>query len=101
MATFVLLLLQLVHMYGVQILTALRLFVRRFIMEITEEQRQLARKALKEFWDNGRDNSKITVVCPKCGKSPTVTITPKGERTTCLCECKYIISCEINFCPPF
>lgn len=57
----------------------------------------LARKALKEFFDNNRDNSKITVICPKCGKPPKVTVTPKGERTTVLCECKYIISGEINF----
>ena len=62
---------------------------------------KLAREALKQFWDNNMDNSKITVICPKCGKPPKVTITPNGERTTVLCECKYIISGEINFCRPF
>lgn len=61
----------------------------------------LARKALRQYRDNNRDNSKITVTCPKCGKKPTVTITPRGERTTVLCECRYIRLGEINFSPSF
>ncbi|MDE6016058.1 MAG: hypothetical protein K2H41_10235 [Acetatifactor sp.] len=61
------------------------------------ESSMLAREALKQFWDNNMDNSKITVICPKCGKTPKVTITPKGEETRVLCECKYIISGEKNF----
>lgn len=40
----------------------------------------LAKQAKREFERDG----KVTVVCPKCQKHPSVTMTSKGERTTVL-----------------
>ena len=39
---------------------------------------------------------KTTVICPKCGKTPEVITTSKGERTIIKCDCKYIYDMEIN-----
>ena len=60
---------------------------------LSRESYMLARKARREI----RLTGKTTVVCPKCGTSPTITTTPKGERTTVSCKCGLIYDGEINF----
>lgn len=60
---------------------------------LSRESCMLARKARREI----RLTGKTTVVCPKCGTSPTITTTPKGERTTVSCKCGLIYDGEINF----
>ncbi len=60
---------------------------------LSRESYMLARKARREI----RLTGKTTVVCPKCGTSPTITMTPKGERTTVSCKCGLIYDGEINF----
>lgn len=60
---------------------------------LSRESYMLARKARREI----RLTGKTTVVCPKCGTSPTITTTPKGERTTVSCQCGLIYDGEINF----
>lgn len=60
---------------------------------LSRESYMLARKARREI----RLTGKTTAVCPKCGTSPTITTTPKGERTTVSCQCGLIYDGEINF----
>ena len=60
---------------------------------LSRESYMLARKARREI----RLTGKTTVVCPKCETSPTITTTPKGERTTVSCKCGLIYDGEINF----
>lgn len=66
---------------------------RQEIQPLSRESCMLARKARREI----RLTGKTTVVCPKCGTSPTITTTPRGERTTVSCKCGLIYDGEINF----
>lgn len=50
----------------------------KMIRPLSEESCMLARQARREI----RLTGKTTVVCPKCGTSPIITMTPRGERTT-------------------
>lgn len=63
------------------------------IRPLSKESCALARQARREI----RLTGKTTVVCPKCGTSPTITTTPRGERTTVSCKCGLIYDGEINF----
>lgn len=65
----------------------------KMIRPISEESCMLARQARREI----RLTGKTTVVCPKCGTSPVITMTPRGERTTVSCKCWLIYDGEINF----
>ena len=53
----------------------------------------LAKKAKKEIRQMGFTNVK----CPKCGGSPEITTTSKGERTIVSCDCGFVHNVEINF----
>ena len=53
----------------------------------------LAKKAKKEMKQMGF----TSVRCPKCGSSPEITMTSKGERTIVSCDCGYVHDVEINF----
>ena len=53
----------------------------------------LANQALREMEKNGF----VKTICPKCRKTPKVTMSLNGERLTVLCECGYICSGEIYF----
>lgn len=63
------------------------------IQPLSKESYMLARQARREI----RLTGKTTVVCPKCGSSPVITMTPRGERTTVSCKCGLIYDGEINF----
>lgn len=63
------------------------------IQPLSKESYMLARQARREI----RLTGKTTVVCPKCGTSPVITMTPRGERTTVSCKCGLIYDGEINF----
>ena len=52
----------------------------------------LARAARKEFYET----KNITIICPKCGAYPKMTMTENGERSTVRCKCGYICDTEIN-----
>ena len=62
-------------------------------MQMDHEDRRLAWKAKRELCETGL----TTVKCPKCGGSPELTRTPKGERTIVACRCGYIHDEDINF----
>ena len=66
---------------------------KRTSRETSSQSTMLAKQAKREFKRDG----KVTVVCPKCQKHPSVTTTPKGERTMVRCECGYVFTGEINF----
>ena len=53
----------------------------------------LAKQAKKEIRQMGFTN----VRCPKCGGAPTITMTPRNERTMVFCDCGYVHDIEINF----
>ena len=61
--------------------------------QLSPESCKLAKLARREI----RLTGKTTVVCPKCGTCPTITMTPRGERTTVSCKCGLIYDGEINF----
>ena len=61
--------------------------------EISPQSIMLAKQAMKEM----NQQQMITVKCPRCGKSPEITMTSKGERTIISCPCKYVYNLEINF----
>lgn len=65
----------------------------KMICPLSPESCKLARQARREI----RLTGKTTVVCPKCGTSPIITMTPRGERTTVSCKCGLIYDGEINF----
>jgi len=52
----------------------------------------LARIAKKELIQMNR----TSVICPRCGESPTITKTANGERTIVSCECGYVHDVVIN-----
>ena len=53
----------------------------------------LAKRAKKEIRQAGFTNIK----CPKCGGSPEIMTTSRGERTIVSCDCGYVHDVEINF----
>lgn len=57
------------------------------------ESIMLGKQARKELTQSGQ----TTVICPECKKSPKLTTTARGERTSVFCECGYIFYAEINF----
>lgn len=59
----------------------------------SDESSMLAKKAHREL----EADSTTLVLCPKCQTRPTLTITPRGERSTVRCECGYIRNTEIHF----
>lgn len=63
------------------------------LQPLSKESYILARQARREI----RLTGKTAVVCPKCGTSPVITMTPRGERTTVSCKCGLIYDGEINF----
>ena len=65
----------------------------KMIRPLSEESCKLAKQARREI----RLTGKTTVVCQKCGTSPVITMTPRGERTTVSCKCGLIYDGEINF----
>lgn len=65
---------------------------KRTSWKTSPQSTMLAKQAKREFERDG----KVTVVCPKCQKHPSVTTTSKGERTTVRCECGYVFTGEIN-----
>lgn len=65
----------------------------KMIYPLSPESMLLAKKARREI----RLTGITTVVCPKCGTSPVITTTPRGERTTVSCKCGLIFDGEINF----
>lgn len=65
----------------------------KMIRPLSEESCKLAKQARREI----RLTGKTTVVCLKCGTSPVITMTPRGERTTVSCKCGLIYDGEINF----
>ena len=61
--------------------------------EILNNPNMLAKRARTEIIQMGFTNIK----CPKCGTSPEITITSRGERTIVSCDCGYVHDVEINF----
>lgn len=53
----------------------------------------LAMKAKMEI----RSHGSTGVICPRCHKSPVISVTEKGERTIVACKCGYLHSIDINF----
>lgn len=53
----------------------------------------LAKEAKREIRRMGFTNIK----CPKCGGSPEILMTSRGERTIVSCSCGFIHDVEINF----
>ncbi len=53
----------------------------------------LAKKARTEI----RSLGSTAIRCPKCGSSPEITTTPRGERTIVSCKCGYLHYVDINF----
>lgn len=66
---------------------------RKISPMISEESIMLAEKARREL----RMMGTTTVICPRCGTSPQISNTPRGERTIISCKCRYIFDGEINF----
>ena len=60
--------------------------------EDLENPRMLAKKAKREIMENGTTSIK----CPKCDKYPTLSYTPRKERTILSCECRYVHDVDIN-----
>jgi len=63
------------------------------LYKISEESRVLAKKARREL----EQDSKTSVICPKCKLHPTLTITQDNTRSNVRCDCGYIMSGEIYF----
>ena len=63
------------------------------IQERSLSPNMLAKKAKSEL----RRNGKTAILCPRCNTVPTITMTPKGERTIVSCECGYVHDVDINF----
>ena len=63
------------------------------LSETSNNPNMLAKKAKKEIREMGYTEIK----CPKCGCSPELTITSKGERTIVACACGYVHDIDINF----
>ncbi len=61
--------------------------------ETLNNPNMLAKKAKKEIRQMGFTN----IRCPKCGGSPEITMTSRGERTIVSCNCGYVHDVEINF----
>ena len=53
--------------------------------EISPQSVMLARQAFVEL----RNSNVTSVICPKCGKSPELYVTPGGEREILRCPCGY------------
>ena len=53
----------------------------------------LAKIAKKELRETGITD----IICPKCGESPEITMTERGERTIVSYPCGYVHDVEINF----
>ena len=63
------------------------------LQEMSNSPSMLAKKAKREI----RQMGFTSIQCPKCGTSPEITVTSRGERTTVSCACGYIHDVEINF----
>lgn len=61
------------------------------VFQKTEEAQTLVNQARYEL----EENAKTNIVCPKCNKSPTLTVS--GNRSIVHCECGYLRSGEICF----
>lgn len=61
--------------------------------EISNSPSMLAKEAKKNIKMMGYTN----IRCPKCGTSPEIMMTSKGERTIVSCNCGFVHDVEINF----
>ena len=65
-------------------------------MERRKTVETASRELINKVWRELRLEGGTKEICPKCGETPKIVMTPKGERTTLLCKCFYIYDCEIN-----
>lgn len=60
---------------------------------MSEQSRMLSRKAMRDL--KTMDTTNVT--CPKCGTVPKMTVTPKHERITISCKCRYVLTRKLIF----
>ncbi|MBQ9698799.1 MAG: hypothetical protein IJV46_09680 [Acidaminococcaceae bacterium] len=66
-------------------------------MEENVFEKKLSDKLVRKAIQEKRSTGKVTTVCPKCGKVPTVAITGMyGQRVRVRCECGYLSCMELG-----